>query len=189
MSSTLRAYIREVLTGFGNKEFGKDGVAGNLYPTGTSTGDAGVRPTAHSNVLDDEAAEEQKEEQSTKQAACCLIMTDDGLVLAVSRKDDPSAWGTPGGKVDPGETPEQAAARELTEETGLVAVKLTPVFSKADEHGFVTTTFACEVTGEINTPESGVIRWVHPNVLVSSETSPFADYNRAMFEELGMPID
>jgi 8-oxo-dGTP diphosphatase len=41
------------------------------------------------------------------------------LILAVSRKDDPNAFGLPGGKVEHGETEEQAARRELLEETGV----------------------------------------------------------------------
>ena len=118
MSKLLREYIQEVLVGFGNKQYGKDGVAGPLHPTGAATGDAGVRPQASSNVLEDEDAEEAAQEQGAKCAACCLILTNDGHALAVSRKNDPSAFGLPGGKVDPGETPEQAAARELQEETG-----------------------------------------------------------------------
>jgi 8-oxo-dGTP diphosphatase len=37
-------------------------------------------------------------------------------------------WTCPGGKIEHGETPIQAASRELWEETGSVAVALTPLF-------------------------------------------------------------
>src|SRR5581483_501444 len=180
----LREYVVEVLTGFGNKEYGKDGVAGPLFPTGNSTGDAGIRPGASSNILDDEANEENQEMQGKKLAACCLILTDDGHALAVSRKDDPSAFGLPGGKVDPGETPEQAAARELYEETGLTATKLSHVFTHQEDDGYITYTFACEVEGEINTPETGVIKWVKPSVLFAG---PFGNYNKQLWAKLGLP--
>ncbi len=46
----------------------------------------------------------------------------DGLVLAGLRLDDPAlgrCWEFPGGKIRSGERPEEAAARELLEETGL----------------------------------------------------------------------
>ena len=127
-----------------------------------------------------EAAAERKE----KLAACCLILSDDGKVLAVSRKDDPTAFGLPGGKVDPGETPAQAAARELREETGLVASNLRPVFVRGEGDGYTTHTFACEVEGEINTSESGAVRWVRPEVLFAG---PFGEYNRRLWSKLGLP--
>jgi len=181
----LRQYIAEVLTGFGNKSRGRDNPAGNMFPTGVSTGDAGVRGR-NDNILADEREEEENENQDIPQAACCLIRSKDGKILSVSRRDDPTDLGMPGGKVDPGEDPEQAAKRELEEETGLVATKLTQVFKEKDSQGFITTTFACQVDGEIDTEESGVIRWVEPEEMTDESTCQFAAYNSRLFNHLGI---
>jgi 8-oxo-dGTP diphosphatase len=43
-----------------------------------------------------------------------------GQLLCVRRRDN-GCWDLPGGGLEPGESPEQAARRELTEETGLRA--------------------------------------------------------------------
>lgn len=54
------------------------------------------------------------------QAACILcIHPDTGNVLAATRPGTTDQWGLIGGKVDPGETFEQAAYREFREETGV----------------------------------------------------------------------
>lgn len=115
-------------------------------------------------------------------AACVLIMSDDGKILAVSRKNDPTDFGMPGGKVDHPESPAQAAARELYEETGLTATNLKQVFVN-DDGEYETYTFIGEVAGEIDTPESGVIRWVTPKVLVSGM---FGAYNTKLFAKMGI---
>jgi putative (di)nucleoside polyphosphate hydrolase len=48
-----------------------------------------------------------------------VVRRSDGQVLAFERADAPGAWQLPQGGIETGETPEQAAWRELREETGL----------------------------------------------------------------------
>lgn len=62
-----------------------------------------------------------------KRAASVCCITPDKEVLLVQRASPPSQglWAFPGGKVEPHETPEAAARRELEEETGLRIGRLT----------------------------------------------------------------
>lgn len=52
-------------------------------------------------------------------AAVVIIRNSDGKILSATRKDDVIKYCFPGGKLDLGEDPAQAAARELMEETGI----------------------------------------------------------------------
>ncbi len=58
-----------------------------------------------------------------KLLACTFLVAADGSLLLQLRDDKapayPSVWGLPGGAIEPGETPIEAAVRELMEETGL----------------------------------------------------------------------
>lgn len=55
---------------------------------------------------------------------CCIVQ--DGRILLLRRRlrEGTLEWSEPAGKIEPGETPEQAAVREVHEEVGL-AVEIT----------------------------------------------------------------
>lgn len=65
-------------------------------------------------------------------AGAIIVARDTGrllLPLRSLRVEQPGTWGTWGGAVDPGETPEEAARREVEEEVGyLGAFTITPLY-------------------------------------------------------------
>ncbi|GIG54333.1 TIGR00730 family Rossman fold protein [Demequina activiva] len=88
------------------------------------------------------------------------VVVRDGKVLLGRRRGSHGAgtWSFPGGKVAPGEAPADAAARELEEETGLMATSVEPITWTDDvfpEHGlhYVTLHYAVEAEGEPVTTE------------------------------------
>lgn len=64
-------------------------------------------------------------------ARVVLLDGDDRVLLMKgrlpARPNDPGAWFTVGGGVEPGETPSEAAMREVREETGILDFELGPV--------------------------------------------------------------
>jgi 8-oxo-dGTP diphosphatase len=70
-----------------------------------------------------------RSEGATVDVAVCIVRSNEGRVLLAERPAHQIAagyWELPGGKIDPGETPAQAAARELSEEIGITTRELRP---------------------------------------------------------------
>lgn len=69
-------------------------------------------------------------------AGAAVIIKDDSGKILLHLRSDTGTWGIPGGAVNLGETLEDAAIREVFEETGLTVseLKLLDVFSGEDFH-------------------------------------------------------
>lgn len=128
--------------------------------------------------MDNFVSKESFKHRAAKKAACTLFINELGQVLSILRKEGDGLWGLIGGKVDPGESFEKAACREAKEESGLEILQAYSLFGEFDSNNCFTQTFlVMNYSGEIQ-PEPGlIVEWKNWEVLINSETSPFAEYN------------
>ena len=111
----------------------------------------------------------------------------DGRILVCSRPAGShmaGKWEFPGGKIEPGETPEDCIRREIREELGM-GIAVGPVLTVMEhDYGvkYVRVTFFAAVSGDNPTAEDGqAFRWVTPEEL---ETVPFLDADRPVAAEI-----
>ena len=117
----------------------------------------------------------------------CAIIERDGLVLAAQRSavmSLPLKWEFPGGKIHPGESPEECLRRELLEELGIhVRVgKILPPSTHQYPAVIVTLyPFVCAIeSGEIVLHEHAAITWLPAEELHSLD---WADADLPVVEE------
>lgn len=128
-----------------------------------------------------------------KPAVCVIIPLNTlATVLAISRRNNASQWGFPGGKVDPGESNVEAAVREIAEEVGitLTAEHLEPLYAgpcpgKGPEDTYWVTTYLWKgpmpSMDSLNAEEGLVLKGGCRAMLCDSRHSPFARYNQEVY--------
>jgi 8-oxo-dGTP diphosphatase len=115
-------------------------------------------------------------------AACVLINGEGRILIAKRPQGRPLAglWEFPGGKVEPGESPEHALIRELAEELviKIVPADLSPLTFASHEYPefhLLMPLFVCRRwRGEVTAHERQELAWVRP-VELGSYAMPPAD--------------
>src|ERR1700754_1833552 len=106
-------------------------------------------------------------------AACALLDADGRVLLAQRPEGKPMAglWEFPGGKVEPGETPEATLIRESEEELGIVVreaclAPLTFASHRYPDFHLLMPLYVCRRwDGMITAKEGQALAWVRPNRL------------------------
>ena len=103
--------------------------------------------------------------------AACALVDADGRVLLAQRpegKQLAGLWEFPGGKVEPGETPEECLIRELREEIGVETkaaclAPLTFASHSYDDFHLLMPLYVCRRFTGIAAPREGqALKWVKP---------------------------
>ncbi|XVU21628.1 NUDIX hydrolase [Actinoplanes sp. CA-054009] len=126
-------------------------------------------------------------------AAAGVLVRDDRWRVLLQRRSDDRTWCLPGGAVEPGERLEEAARRELREETGLLAGDLTLLSARSGPECFLVYPNGdqCQVisliyragtwSGQLDRtdPETADLGFFDPADLPEMNA-----FNRALFEHL-----
>lgn len=118
--------------------------------------------------------------------ASVMLIVKDGLILSISRRDDKTKFGLPGGKLELNETPAQAACRETLEETGVIVKMVSEIFRREEvntdgEMFYTYCYYALAWNGTPKDSEEGTVTWLTDNELTVTHGA-FPDYNRATLD-------
>jgi 8-oxo-dGTP diphosphatase len=120
--------------------------------------------------------------KSCPQLATLCYLRDNGktLMLLRNKKQDDihrGKWNGLGGKLEPRESPEQAARREILEESGLISGKLRlrgilsfPQFTDRDWYVFLYEGW--EISGHISDCPEGQLEWIADSEVLSLQLWP-----------------
>jgi 8-oxo-dGTP diphosphatase len=110
------------------------------------------------------------------------LVREEGRILLSQRRADqslPLCWEFPGGKVEPGEAPEAALAREVREELGCevkVGAIFEVVFHAYDTFDLYMLVYQAEITaGRPHALQVAAVAWVPPKEIPALKLPP-ADY-------------
>jgi 8-oxo-dGTP diphosphatase len=113
--------------------------------------------------------------------AACALIDSDGRVLLAERpanKAMAGLWEFPGGKVEPGERPEQTLIRELKEELNIVVdeaclAPLTFASHAYEDFHLLMPLYVCRRWSGVVRPREGQrLAWVRPNRLKEYKMPP-----------------
>lgn len=122
----------------------------------------------------------------------CALIDEDGRVLLAKRPQGRSfagLWEFPGGKVEPGERPEDAVIRELNEELGIDISDSCLAPLAFASHSYETfhllmPLFVCRTwEGEISPQDGQELAWVRPLRMADYEMPPADIPLRAMLRD------
>lgn len=123
----------------------------------------------------------------------CAIVDRDGRVLLARRpegRDMAGLWEFPGGKVNPGERPEDALIRELAEELGIDVAEscLAPLTFTSHDYGrfhLLMPLYVCrQWNGPVEAREGQELAWARPNRLTAYAMPPADEPLKAMLRDL-----
>lgn len=114
-----------------------------------------------------------------------VVRREGGIMLCQRRPDahNPLKWEFPGGKIEPGESPEAALARELSEELDIrvrVGRILDAVCHHYADRDVLVLFYDCEIAeGEPKAVDCNAVAWAPPGALKAYD---FAGADRAFVE-------
>ncbi|RLB52443.1 MAG: 8-oxo-dGTP diphosphatase MutT [Deltaproteobacteria bacterium] len=122
---------------------------------------------------------QQQEKKRTVRVVAALLQDEKGRVLITQRKPRafmPLKWEFPGGKVEPGETDDQALAREIKEELGVaidVGDHYIDLLHEYPDFIIDFHVYRCSINaGELECLGVNDFRWVDTNELESFDFPP-----------------